>query len=228
MYTFVVKRHDLLVLAAILLTGIYYLLGPDSLLSTISKMAPAALLALWVFIAAERSRYSKGIVLGLITGALADAVIISAFLPGLVLFLLAHIAYIAVFVMDSRRPAVQSLAVSSVFAGVLFAVIVVLGDSGGMELPILAYSLVIAAMWWRAFARAGEAHIPRASAIAGIVGATLFMISDSVLAVGSFVSAIPGQSFIVMPLYWLAQAGFAVSALQHEESTPRTARENCL
>jgi uncharacterized membrane protein YhhN len=126
------------------------------------------------------------------------------FLPGLVSFLLAHLAYIAAFCAPVRfgaRPAVFAL-----YAGVAAAILSALwaGVPGGLRAPVIAYVLCLASMaaqaavWWRSEPGRPEA---RWAALGGL----LFMSSDSLLAVNKFVVPLPASALWILATYWAAQ-----------------------
>jgi alkenylglycerophosphocholine/alkenylglycerophosphoethanolamine hydrolase len=175
------------------------------------KALPAALLAFSAW-RGSRERYAALVALGLAISALADAAIEWRFLAGLVLFLAAHLAYIAAFVADVPRPmwvrAAPLLVVYVAFA--CFA-----GPHlGAMRAPVLAYAFVILTMIWRALARVGASPRGRASEHAAAWGAASFGCSDMLLAANRFLLAAPVAAFLVLPLYWLGQFGIAISAWQ--------------
>ena len=175
------------------------------------KALPAALLALSAW-RGGRDRYAAFVALGLAVSAIADAAIEWHFLAGLVLFLAAHLAYIAAFVSDVPRPmwarGAPLLAIYVAFAG--FA-----GPHlGEMRAPVLAYAFVILTMTWRAVARVGASVRGRASERAAAWGAAVFACSDMLLAANRFLLEAPAAAFLVLPLYWLGQFGIALSAWQ--------------
>ncbi len=80
---------------------------------------------------------------------------------------------------------------------------------GKMKFPVIAYMLVILSMGWQALNRwtaAGQ----RGSGLA-LVGALLFIASDSILAVNKFRGRLPGAHFYILSTYFTAQWLIAVS-----------------
>jgi len=138
------------------------------------------------------------------------------FMPGLVAFLLAHLCYIAAFLQETRRLKLLRLPPYAVWVGGLY--LFLLPSLGEMAVPVGIYSAVITAMMWRAGALLGRRQAERWQ-LAASFGATLFGLSDSVLAVMRFHGAFPyGGAFLILA-YWLGQAGIALSA--KAESTAR-------
>jgi alkenylglycerophosphocholine hydrolase len=88
--------------------------------------------------------------IGLVVSAIADAVIVFRFLPGLVGFLIAHLCYIAAFTMCEPKPRFFRLAMPLLWGIVALPYLV--SRSGSMGAPIAIYGLVILVMMWRAAA----------------------------------------------------------------------------
>jgi alkenylglycerophosphocholine/alkenylglycerophosphoethanolamine hydrolase len=88
--------------------------------------------------------------------------------------------------------------------------LLILPNLGAMAVPVGVYSLVICVMIWRA-----AALVTRPAEqwqLASVVGATLFGLSDSALAVMRFQGAFPyGAAFLILA-YWAGQTGIAMSA----------------
>ena len=127
-----------------------------------------------------------------------------AFVPGLVSFLLAHIAYVVGLNQDSDGRWLFALPVVLI-AGVLGTRLVRGIRAGGhneLVVPVIAYVLTILVMVSSAVA-SGNA--------AGAVGAVLFMTSDSLIGENRFVVARPWQPVAIMVTYHLAQALLVIS-----------------
>jgi uncharacterized membrane protein YhhN len=72
-------------------------------------------------------------------------------------------------------------------------------------------------MMWRAAARWGD----HPGATAALLGAILFGLSDTLIAIDRFRAPIPGApAFAIIVLYWAGQAGIAASALVAASSHP--------
>lgn len=129
------------------------------------------------------------------------------FLPGLVAFLLAHLAYLWAFTRGLRLAAWPPAFVG--YALLAAAVLATLwpGVPGPLRVPVLAYVLCLAAMaaqtacWWRA--RRGGAHGPLA--LGAAVGGLLFLTSDALLATNRFHTPLPLSALWILATYWAAQ-----------------------
>lgn len=76
-------------------------------------------------------------------------------------------------------------------------------DVSNLRLPVLIYAAVILTMAWQALGqwqRTGEKR-----ALMAFIGAVLFVISDSLLAINRFSHAIPASSLFVLGTYYIAQ-----------------------
>ncbi|HRI18758.1 MAG TPA: lysoplasmalogenase [Burkholderiaceae bacterium] len=135
------------------------------------------------------------------------------FLPGLVSFLLAHLAYIAAFTRTLRFAARwQPFAVYAVIAAGLLSILWP-GVPAALQLPVVAYVVCLASMaaqagtvWLAARGTASEA-LARQAAIGGL----LFMSSDALLAFNKFHAPLPLASLWILATYWIAQAMIARS-----------------
>ena len=164
--------------------------------------------------------------IGLVLSLLGDVALLwpqQGFLPGLIAFLLAHLAYIAAFCVPVRLAAKPLV---FVVYGVVAAMILSLlwgGVPAALRAPVVAYVLCLATMaaqagvWWRASAGRADAALARHAAIGGL----LFMVSDTLLATNKFAVPLPLAPLWILATYWLAQ-GCIASAL-HPLEQPREA-----
>jgi alkylglycerol monooxygenase len=126
------------------------------------------------------------------------------FVPGLVAFLLAHLAYIRLFGRDAPWFADRhALAATLGVGGVMFAVLWTGGLPAALRLPVAAYVVVIALMAAQAIGRARTLGGTPAWTVAA--GAALFMVSDSLLAINRFVTPLPLAQLGVLGTYYAAQ-----------------------
>ncbi|MGI9823354.1 lysoplasmalogenase [Agromyces sp. Marseille-Q5079] len=194
--------------------------GPDWAV-TGSKALLMPLLALGVVLAA-RSAGARSPWLLLLAIALSWAGDVALSFPGMFVvglgaFLLAHVAYITVFLRmpgGRRRPPLWTLVYVAWFAGFL----VLLGPhTGVLFVPVAVYGLVLGLM--AAFAAS------RGPLMA--VGGALFVTSDSVLGLGRF---LPGYEFAlhdltVMSTYLAAQLLISLGVLAALRAAAPTSRE---
>lgn len=186
------------------------------ILRMVAKPLPVLCMALYVLLAPGRGRYQIAIIAGLIFSMLGDILLEASartFLPGVVAFLLAHVAYIVAFRQDSRTPALIWAALAYAYGAVAFALLLASGNLGEMTLPVALYVIVICTMLWRAGARWRSGDVLRLSAQAALLGALLFTLSDTILALNRWAFAIPFARYLNISTYWLGQWGIALSAV---------------
>jgi len=150
------------------------------------------------------------IALGLVASALGDVLLAwsaDAFIAGLVAFLIGHILYLSAFVMQDKRLALGMLLPFFAWTGGVF--LVLQPHLGDLLIPVAAYVLVITAMVWRAGALWGRV----AGGGAAVLGAALFVLSDSLLAINKFAYTFKFADVAVMLTYWAGQLWIARSAL---------------
>lgn len=148
------------------------------------------------------SSYSKLILVGLIFSLIGDILLVSQidiFLLGLGSFLLGHIFYIIAFFVKDHRFEIMKLIPFCLYGIILFTFL--RGGLGSFYYPVMAYSIVIITMVWRAFELKGEATNSRYV----FYGALLFCISDSLLAISMFKWTFPFEDYLIMSTYWLGQ-----------------------
>ncbi len=130
------------------------------------------------------------------------------FILGLLGFLTAHALYIAYFIRIPatngrsfiRKRPVMLLAVLAYVVELLY---VLWPSLDGMKIPVLIYGIVIGTMLCFALWQYGKTDARAAGLM--IVGAILFVASDSLLAINKFKSPIPFGGIWVMSTYILAQ-----------------------
>ncbi|OJX28368.1 MAG: hypothetical protein BGO74_15985 [Burkholderiales bacterium 68-12] len=127
------------------------------------------------------------------------------FIPGLVSFLLAHVAYVVLFGQGVRwfaRP--LALAATLAVGSAMYAFLWQGGLPAELRIPVAVYVTVIALMAAQALGRAGALGDRAARQVA--LGACLFMLSDSLLATNRFVQPLPLAQVGVLATYFAAQA----------------------
>lgn len=170
---------------------------------------------LWPVGGADATRIRVGLALSLL-GDVLLAPALDLFIPGLVAFLLAHVAYVGAYVGRTRALHLPRLLPVAAFGYLMFTW---LGPSlGDMRLPVLAYVVVICTMLWRAAAQIGERPGAELHAWAALAGAVAFALSDSLIAVNRFVSWSLGVELTLMVLYWGAQALIAASVERRDRT----------
>ena len=126
------------------------------------------------------------------------------FLPGLVAFLLAHLAYIALFKRGVPwLPSRAALAATLLTGAAMYAVLWVGGLPAALRGPVALYVVAIALMAAQAIGRARVLRRPADWAVA--LGACSFMLSDALLAINRFVQPLPLAPLWVLGSYYVAQ-----------------------
>lgn len=88
---------------------------------------------------------------------------------------------------------------------------------GMLAVPVAVYMTAIGAMMWRAAARVGPG---REGAVTGLLGAMLFGLSDTLIALDRFRAPIPGARYAIILLYWAGQAGITWSVQRASSGRP--------
>ncbi|HEV8689098.1 MAG TPA: lysoplasmalogenase [Ideonella sp.] len=154
--------------------------------------------------------------IGLVWSLVGDVALLwpqQGFLPGLVSFLLAHLAYIVAFTRGLRfaarpLPFVAYALVAGAILSVLWP-----GVPPALRGPVLAYVAALACMaaqagaWWLAARGGPDEPWARRAALGGV----LFMASDATLAVNRFLSPVPASGLWILATYWAAQAAITGS-----------------
>jgi uncharacterized membrane protein YhhN len=182
---------------------------------------PATTIAIWGWArtrqggSAARRRWVEA---GLALSLAGDVALMwpQGFIPGLVAFLLAHLAYIVAFSrgVGFARHKLPFVAYGAVAAAVLSLLWPHIGPS--LKPPVLAYVVCLACMaaqalaWWLHECPKAASPIAACAARAAMGGA-LFMVSDASLAINKFMQPLPAAPLIVLSTYWVAQVLIASS-----------------
>ena len=129
----------------------------------------------------------------------------NTFIPGLASFLVAHIFYIALFRQGqtwfpNKRALVGVLAVGAVMYSIVWGG---LGNDAVLKIAVAAYVTVISLMAAQAIGRAGVIGDTAAHRVA--LGACIFMVSDSLIAINKFVTPLALSSLWILATYYVAQ-----------------------
>ncbi|WP_342513475.1 lysoplasmalogenase [Sporosarcina sp. FSL K6-1522] len=199
-----------LLLTAIIMMGIIYIFfipaDPVSF-KIFMKLIPMALIILYAMTMTPvfSRTYKQIITLGLFVCMIADGVIYW-FMMGLITFFIGHIFYIVGFRHMGQKSVPVWAAIPLLLYGAGMAVwIAGLQFAAGqlvLGIAIIAYIGIILTMGWMAI---------RTRMKLAIIGALLFMLSDSILAIDRFVFALPYRDALVMVSYYAAQTLIAAS-----------------
>ena len=147
--------------------------------------------------------------LGLLLSLLGDIVLLwpqQGFLPGLITFLFAHIAYTVAFTREHRFLA-QPAALTS-YALVAGAILALLWPSipPGLRVPVACYVLALTAMSAQTavVGLAAQGDDRRRGRLL-MLGGALFMTSDALLATNRFAVPLPAATLWILGTYWAAQ-----------------------
>ncbi len=135
------------------------------------------------------------------------------FLPGLVSFLLAHVAYIALFKRGVPWFAARAALWATLAVGAgMYLFLWQGGLPEALRAPVAAYVLVIALMAAQAWAR--RAALGTGPALMVALGACCFMLSDGLLAINRFVHPLPWSPVWVLSSYYAAQVLIVTGVLR--------------
>ena len=213
-----------------LIAALAFIIGDQDILDIywlrmIAKPIPVLLMAIYLLLLPGKHRFQWLVIIGLIFGMMGDILLEyspETFIFGLVSFLAGHIFYIIAFTLDCRRPGL-GYAIFVYLYGVALYSFLEIGDMGDMALPVLLYVLVITTMVWRAAARYHAPGVNQESASAGVLGALLFLASDSLLALTLFIFPIPFAGVVVIITYWLGQLGITLAAKMQNQPSQQLA-----
>lgn len=187
-------------------------------------------LMLFVYINIKRkSRFSNKMLIGLFFSLIGDVSLMfaattpNAFMFGLAAFLMAHLCYSSAFYLDStNKIPVQRRYASSIFMVFGFACLcfyfAIRPYVGAMAIPVLVYSFMITLMAIMAALRFGKTN--GRSFILILIGAILFMLSDSLLAYNKFVNHLQVIELLVMVTYMLAQFLLVMGTIERKYIKP--------
>jgi uncharacterized membrane protein YhhN len=185
-------------------------------LEYIAKPGALILLIIWFW---QTTRFENGTVwfgLGLIFSLAGDIFLMlprEQFIPGLISFLLGHLAYLVGFNQQLPPLEFASLILAAFVTATGYfiyrAIYAGLRSKGKTRLafPVLLYSIVISLMLISALltlVRPDETWQPGPSLLVSL-GAFLFFLSDTLLAWNKFVEALPGGRTLVHITYHLGQ-----------------------
>lgn len=124
------------------------------------------------------------------------------FIPGLICFLIGHLLYATAFTMAAGNVAPLQIIPLLLFGAMVCGLMI--PHLGDMLAPVACYMVVSLVMAWRA---AAWAEARGRWAWLAAIGAVIFMLSDSIIAINRFVNDLEGGgAAIIMLTYWAAQA----------------------
>jgi len=151
------------------------------------------------------SRYGWTILAGLVFSIAGDVFLMlpsDQFIPGLVCFLIAHLCYITAFRSGMKFAFSWKELIPFVLYGALMTAFL-FPFLGEMKVPVFVYTAVIVTMGWQACSR--WIRLKSLSSRLAFIGAVLFMVSDSALAVDRFHGHFAAAPALLLVTYFAAQ-----------------------
>ena len=163
---------------------------------------------------APESDYRNLILVGLALSLIGDICLMfqgdTAFVGGLSSFLLAHLVFMAAFLIGLPAWPLPWWVFGFAVYGVAFAMLL-LPRAGRLRLPVLVYGLVLTGMAVTASMR--YTALQADGALLALIGAGLFLVSDSALGTRRFIARYAGAQGLILSTYWLSIGLIAASAL---------------
>ena len=165
----------------------------------------------------------KFLLLALTFSWMGDVVLLFAykaeiyFIIGLIAFLISHIAYIVLFskqlrINSSRNKAVFWVGITAIIVYLILMLSILLPTLGDLKIPVFVYAIILSTMLLFAFKGYLKWSKPAGGYI--LLGAVIFVSSDSILAFNKFYEPIRFSSFLIMATYLLAQYLIIVGILK--------------
>jgi len=154
--------------------------------------------------------YRYMIITGLVFSMAGDVFLMlpsDRFVAGLVAFLIAHLFYIVAFMLEISTLTWWPLI--PIFTYGIFIYIILAPYLGKLKPPVSIYIVVILIMAWLALERWN--HTSQSGALLACVGAFLFIISDTILAINRFRGAFKPARALNLATYFAAQCLMASS-----------------
>jgi uncharacterized membrane protein YhhN len=154
--------------------------------------------------------YKYMIIAGLVFSMAGDVFLMlpsDRFVAGLVAFLVAHLFYIAAFMSEINTLIWWPLIPLVTFGMVIYFILA--ANLGKLKLPVIMYVFVILVMAWLAWER--WCQTSQSGALPAFIGALLFVISDTILAVDRFRGTFKTARVLNLTTYFAAQCFIAGS-----------------
>jgi uncharacterized membrane protein YhhN len=191
--------------------------GPRSAVYFFKPLTTVLIIALAAVAEQASVTYQWLIVAGLVFSLAGDVFLMlpetprSYFVPGLIVFLIAHVFYIGAFSLGVHWSGGDALVLLPFVAFGIGTGAYLWRHLGPMKGPVAVYIVVILAMGWRAGARIGVDGIGTTGAVLALVGAILFILSDLILALNRFVRPFRSARATNLTTYWGGQLLIALS-----------------
>ena len=130
------------------------------------------------------------------------------FIAGLIAFLLSHISYIILFskqlkIYLKKSKIIFWVGVTAIAFYLIVMMLILLPSLGDLKIPVFVYALTISIMLL--FALKGFLNWQKPANSYILIGAIIFLASDSILAFDKFYAPLQYSSFLIMATYLTAQ-----------------------
>ncbi|HWR33835.1 MAG TPA: lysoplasmalogenase [Chitinophagaceae bacterium] len=207
------KNYWIIIFLLLLAADITGIQLPNEMLEKISKPLLMPVLAVYFLLQTKniKSNFKSWILAALFFSWAGDVLLMfqaddsNFFLFGLSAFLLAHVFYIILFYQVKAKEGIKIdfkflLIVVTYYAALIF---LLFNHLGTMQIPVIVYGLVISSMFMLAMHMLFIKN--KAAGKAMMIGALLFILSDSLLAINKFYQPFELAGVIVILTYGLAQ-----------------------
>jgi uncharacterized membrane protein YhhN len=154
--------------------------------------------------------YKYMIVVGLVFSMAGDVFLMlpsDRFVAGLVAFLVAHLSYIMAFASEIDHLIWWPLIPLAIYGAIIYTILA--PYLARLNLPVLAYVVVILMMAWLAWERWSQTG--QNDALLTSIGAVLFVVSDTILAINRFRGTFRSARTLNLVTYFAAQCLIASS-----------------
>lgn len=164
------------------------------------------------------SFWKDHILMGLLFSWIGDVLLQlpNLFVPGLLSFLMAHVFYIIYFTKTKSDQnsffKLRPIMLIAVMAYLVEFIYILWPTLGAMRIPVLIYGITISTMLSAALWQYQK--LDNKTALYFILGATLFVTSDSLLALNMFKESFSMAGILIMSTYLLAQLFIVLGAIR--------------
>ena len=174
-------------------------------------LIPFLMIAVWY---APNFASKKILISALLFSWIGDIILLFAdraeiyFIIGLVSFLVSHLVYILLFTKQIKREnkkttAVFWIGITAIIIYLMMMLFLLIPTLGNLKIPVFVYALVLSTMLLFAFK--GFFLWDKKAAWSILIGAVIFVASDSILAFDKFYQKLEMSSLLIMTTYLLAQ-----------------------
>ncbi|RDI56201.1 lysoplasmalogenase [Flavobacterium glaciei] len=174
-------------------------------------LLPFLILAVYVH---EKFNTQRILLTALILSWIGDIILMFAdneelyFIAGLIAFLLSHISYIILFskqlkIYLKKSKIIFWIGVTAIAFYLIVMMLILLPSLGDLKIPVFLYALTISIMLL--FALKGFLNWQKPASIYILIGAIVFVASDSLLAFDKFYAPLQYSSILIMATYLIAQ-----------------------